>query len=225
MAMARADGAATLLDAGAMGSADGGVAQPDGGIVGRTDVGVTADAGNTMAPKRCEPEPAEGHLYTMTARSLTQGEEVSMCDYQGQAMLIVNTAANCGFTPQFEQLEALNRSYRDRPLAILGFLSNDFNNQGGTLEEVERCTDEYMIHFEQFYHVGVTSNSRDTQHPVFAWLINQIGFEGEIPWNFSKFLVSHDGRLLQRWTHFTPPDDPNFLAAVEAAVDAAPLAQ
>ena len=201
---------------------DGSLIAFDAGEMPRVDMDLpSSDIG--VGSKRCEPEPLENHLYTMSALSLTRQEEVSMCDFQGQALLIVNTAANCGFTPQYQQLETLNRAYRGRPLVILGFLTNDFQNQGGSLEEVERCTEEYMIHFEQFYHVGVTPNSRDTLHPIFEWLTTQAGQEGEVPWNFSKFLVSHDGQLLQRWDHFTTPDNPNFLMAVEAAVLAAPF--
>jgi len=182
------------------------------------------DAGLDVA-KTCRENVDEGGVYGFSALSLTSGMDVAMCEYAGDALLIVNTAANCGFTPQYTGLEGLHRRYINRPLTILGFLSDDFGDQGGSLAEVEECNERYMITFEQFYHVGVTSTSRDGQHPLFEWLTNQPEYGGEIPWNFSKFLVSHDGRLLGRWDNLTTPDDPTFQAAVESAVGRAELWQ
>jgi len=230
------DGATATEDTGITGSD----ARADTAVMEVIDAGLPArDLGGLKAPDMGASLPADGgatemsclsdfegtDLYGMSARSLTRGEVVPMCDFEGEALLFVNTAANCGFTPQFEALEELHRQYRGRPLRVLGFLSNDFGNQGGSLEEVQQCTDQYMVTFEQFLHVGVTSNSRDGQHPVFGWLTTQSLSPGDIPWNFSKFLVSYDGELIGRWTHQVAPDDGAFLTAVEAAVNRAQLAQ
>ncbi|MEE2758343.1 MAG: glutathione peroxidase [Myxococcota bacterium] len=189
---------------------------------GGLDVPTDSSIGSSKA---CRDTVDADGLYSFRARSLTSGMDVSMCDYSGDALLIVNTAANCGFTPQYVGLEGLHRQYIHRPLTVLGFLSNDFGNQGGSLAEVEACTDQYMVTFEQFHHVGVTSTSRDGQHPLFQWLTTQPEHAGEIPWNFTKFLVSHDGRLLGRWDNLTTPDDRAFQSAVESAVSRAELWQ
>ena len=191
-------------------------------VAGEMNMPVDTD-GDTRT-KVCQDEPEDGHLYSFSAQSLTREESVRMCEFEGKAVLFVNTAANCGFTPQLSALEGLHRDYRDRPLTVLGFLTNDFANQGGSLEEVEQCTSQYMVTFEQFFHIGVNADSRDGQDPIYAWLTSQPGFEGPISWNFNKILVSHEGEVVGRWTHLVEPNDPEFLAAVEAAVSAAPLA-
>ena len=141
-----------------------------------------------------------------------------MCEFENRVLLVVNTAANCGLTPQYDWLQEMDDAYRMQGLTVLGFLSNDFNQQGGTDEEVDECETEYGVKFEQFSMVGVTPGSAMGQHPIFAWLTGQAGMEGAIPWNFSKFLVSHDGRLLARWSgaeHFA-----SSAAAEEAIQDA-----
>ena len=230
------DGATGTADTGVAGSdaradtafmevVDGGIAVGDLGGLKAPDMGAPLPADSGVSEMSCLSEFEDSDLYGMSARSLTRGEVVPMCDFEGEALLFVNTAANCGFTPQFEALEQLHRQYQGRPLRVLGFLSNDFGNQGGSLEEVQQCTEQYMVTFEQFLHVGVTSNSRDGQHPVFAWLTTQSLSPGDIPWNFSKFLVSYDGELIGRWTHQVAPDNGAFLTAVEAAVNRAQLAQ
>ena len=188
------------------------------------DMGVIEDMLVTILTS-CLDEAEAGSVFSFSGRSLASGEQVPMCAYEGNAILFVNTAANCGFTPQYAQLEMLNRRYTLRPLTILGFLSNDFGNQGGTIDEVEQCNEQYMVSFEQFYHVGVTSTSRQGQDPLFNWLTTQPGLEGEVQWNFTKFLVAYDGTLLARWNHTTAADDPQFLEAVESAVGRAELWQ
>ena len=175
--------------------------------------------------KSCDDVVYPSDVYGFSARSVTTDEEVSLCDYAGDVLLIVNTAANCGFTPQYTGLENLHRRFINRPLKVLGFLSNDFGEQGGTLDEVEDCTEAYMLSFEQFHHVGVTSTSRDGQHPLFRWLTTQAQYSGEIRWNFTKFLVSHDGEILGRWDSLVTPDDPDFQSRVDTAVERAELWQ
>lgn len=215
----------SLTDNGSPGDSDGGEASADQGPLNVSDAGMKLPVDAGQNETSCVSEFEDEDLFGMTARSLTREATVPMCDFRGETLLFINTAANCGFTPQFEQLEALHREYAHRPLRVLGFLSNDFGNQGGSLEEVQQCTDEFMVTFEQFLHVGVTSGSRDGQHPIFDWLTTQPLSPGEIPWNFSKFLVSHEGELIGRWTHQVSPDDGGFLQAVEAAVNRAQLAQ
>ena len=240
-----------LMDASAIGNAADGAVNSEGrdtvdmsesvsadtGMFGLSDAGLADTAPTPMdddmgivdmaipSPTSCLDDAEDGSVFSFSGRSLASGNQVPMCEYEGNAILFVNTAANCGFTPQYAQLEMLNRRYTSRPLKILGFLSNDFGNQGGTLDEVEQCNEQYMVTFEQFYHVGVTSTSRQGQDPLFAWLTTQPGLTGEVQWNFTKFLVAYDGTLLARWSHTTPANDPQFLEAVEAAVGRAELWQ
>jgi glutathione peroxidase len=187
--------------------------------VAQSSSSITTTAGSGGALPECQVVPEEGHLYSFTATSFSDfGQDKPMCLWAGQPLLIVNTAAKCGYTPQFEQLEALHEQFGPQGLTILGFLSDDFGNQGGSEEEVEICLEQYGVEFEQFLHVGVKSTSSLGQHPIFAWLTQQPGFEGEVPWNFSKFLVDAEGNLVGRWSHTTSPDDPVILAAIEGVL-------
>ncbi len=95
-------------------------------VAGEEPTEMEMDTGGEQRAKVCEEPFDDGHLYSFSARSLTRGESVRMCEFTGQVILFVNTAANCGFTPQLTALEGLHRDYRDRPLTVLGFLTNDF---------------------------------------------------------------------------------------------------
>lgn len=152
------------------------------------------------------------------------GKDVSLAEYKGKVLLIVNTATRCGFTPQYTELEALYEKYHEQGLEILDFPCNQFGSQApGTIQEIhEFCTANYDIHFPQFDKIDV--NGAD-QHPLYAWLKAQKGFSGfdvndqrgkmmdgmlrrqdadydkksDIKWNFTKFLVSRDGRVMKRY--------------------------
>ena len=163
------------------------------------------------------------------------GQDVSLAEYKGKVLLIVNTATRCGFTPQYTELEALYEKYHEQGLEILDFPCNQFGSQApGTIQEIhEFCTANYDIHFPQFDKIDV--NGAD-QHPLYAWLKAQKGFSGfdvndqrgkmmdgmlrrqdadydkksDIKWNFTKFLVSRDGRVLKR---YEPTDNMGGLEA------------
>ena len=163
------------------------------------------------------------------------GKDVSLAEYKGKVLLIVNTATRCGFTPQYTELEALYEKYHEQGLEILDFPCNQFGSQApGTIQEIhEFCTANYDIHLPQFDKIDV--NGAD-QHPLYAWLKAQKGFSGfdvndqrgkmmdgmlrrqdadydkksDIKWNFTKFLVSRDGRVLKR---YEPTDNMGGLEA------------
>ena len=126
------------------------------------------------------------------------GKDVSLGDYKGKVLLIVNTATRCGFTPQYKDLESLYEKYRNEGLEILDFPCNQFGQQApGTIQEIhEFCTANFAIQFPQFDKIEV--NGED-EHPLYTWLKAQKGFEGPIKWNFTKFLVSRDGQVLKRY--------------------------
>lgn len=139
---------------------------------------------------------------------MKDGSEVSMGDYEGKALLIVNTASKCGFTPQFEGLEYLYKKYADKGLMIIGFPCNQFGSQdpGSNDEIVEFCQLNYGVSFPMAGKIEV--NGKNT-HPVFEFLKKAapglLGSE-KIKWNFTKFLVNADGEVVERFAPATAPE-------------------
>lgn len=137
--------------------------------------------------------------------------------YGGQVLLVVNTASKCGFTPQYEALEALHARYRARGFAVLGFPSGDFKEQEFADEKQiqEFCTLTYGVKFPMFQRVHVTGPEAT---PLYRELAAQGG--GEPKWNFHKYLVGRDGKVVQAFGSRTTPDDPEVVAAIERALAA-----
>lgn len=132
------------------------------------------------------------------------GEDVSLADYKGKVLLIVNTATGCGFTPQYEGLENLYKKYHEQGLEILDFPCNQFGHQApGTMDEIhEFCTLKYNTSFDQFDKVKVNGMGAD---PLWKYLKKEKG--GFIKWNFTKFLVSRDGKIVDRFAPTTKPEE------------------
>ena len=158
-------------------------------------------------------------LKDFTANRI-DGTPLSFADLQGQVLLVVNTASACGFTPQFEGLEALHKTYGSQGLAVIGFPCNQFGAQdAGTNAEIGAfCQRNYGVSFAMMEKVDVNG---DHAHPLFKWLKTEapgvLGSEA-IKWNFTKFLVGKDGRVLKRYASM---DAPAKLAAdIEAALGA-----
>ncbi len=146
------------------------------------------------------------------------GQETSLKTYAGKAILIVNVASKCGYTRQYAGLEALYRKYKDRGLVVLGIPSNDFGGQEpGTEAEIkEFCTKKFDVTFPMTAKVSVKGAD---QHPLYAALTGPDSpAPGPVKWNFGKFLISKDGKLLARWDSKTEPDDATLTAAIEAAL-------
>ncbi|MFA5493437.1 MAG: glutathione peroxidase [Porticoccaceae bacterium] len=149
-------------------------------------------------------------IYDFAAVTM-QGSGVSLADYRGKVLLIVNTASKCGFTPQFKGLEALYRQYKDQGLEILGFPCNQFGHQDpGSNDEISQfCELNYGVSFPMFHKVEVNG---DGAHPLFKYLKAQApGVLGTtaIKWNFTKFLVDREGRVMER---YAPTDTPEKIA-------------
>jgi glutathione peroxidase len=146
-------------------------------------------------------------LYNLTAKRIN-GEEQSLSDYQGQVLLIVNTASKCGFTPQFEGLQSLYDRYKDRGFTILGFPCNQFGNQdpGDESEIASFCQLNYGVTFPMFAKVDVKGPNA---HPLFQHLTQQApGFLTKtIKWNFTKFLIDREGRVVDRFAPTTKPEE------------------
>lgn len=133
-----------------------------------------------------------------------------LCQYEGQVLLVVNTASECGYTPQYEGLEALYRKYRGRGLVVLGFPSNDFGGQepGSNKDIASFCVNQYAIDFPMFAKSSLKAN------PLFAQLARATG---QAPrWNFHKYLVDRSGRRVQSFDTRVRPDDPALVDAIEA---------
>ncbi len=146
------------------------------------------------------------------------GKPVRLADHAGKVLLIVNTASQCGFTPQFAGLEKLWASYRSRGLVVLGFPSNEFGAQdpGSNDQIASFCQLNYGVSFPMMAKVQVNGSAA---HPLYDWLKTEapglLGSKG-IKWNFTKFLVGRDGRVIKR---YAPQDAPEKLAAdIEAAL-------
>ena len=149
-------------------------------------------------------------VYDLQVRTLA-GEAVSLEQYRGQVALVVNTASKCGLTPQYEGLEALWREMRDEGLVILGFPSNDFMNQEpGDAEQIRRfCTENYDVTFPLFEKVHVKGDQKSALYRVLTAELD------EPSWNFTKYLVGTDGRVVARFGPRTAPDHPRLRHAIE----------
>jgi glutathione peroxidase len=156
-------------------------------------------------------------IHDFEAQSIT-GQPAHFASQRGKVLLIVNTASACGFTPQFKGLEALWKTYRDRGLVVVGFPSNEFGGQdpGSDAEIASFCEMNYGVSFPMMAKVKV--NGADA-HPVWKWMTAEakgvLGTQA-VKWNFTKFLVGRDGRVIKR---YAPNDEPAALAAdIEAAL-------
>ena len=158
-------------------------------------------------------------LYDFQAQSI-DGQTVPLSRYRGQVMLIVNTASACGFTPQFTGLEKLHQQYGPQGLAVIGFPCNQFASQDpGSNDEIGSfCQKNYGVSFQMMGKIDVNGPAA---HPLYQWLKHEapglLGTAG-IKWNFTKFLVGRDGRVIQR---YAPQDTPEKIAKdIEAALAA-----
>lgn len=155
-------------------------------------------------------------LLDRSFRPLASETPVNLCEkFEGKVLLVVNTASKCGFTPQYDALEKLHAELESRGFAVLGFPSNDFMSQEpGTEKEIrEFCTLTYGVKFPMFQKVSVKGDAADA---FYKELAAQGG--GEPGWNFHKYLISKDGKVLQAFGSRVKPDAPELRAAIEAAL-------
>lgn len=149
------------------------------------------------------------------------GKDTSLKPFAGKVLLIVNVASQCGATPQYSGLESLYKEHGARGLVVLGFPCNDFGAQEpGTAAEIKQfCATNYKVTFPLFAKVGIAAGPE--QHPLFAELTGKSSpLPGPVTWNFSKFLVGRDGKLLARFDSNTEPDDATLVKAIEKALAA-----
>ena len=158
-------------------------------------------------------------IYDFTMKNI-DGKDVPLKRYKGKVLLVTNVASKCGNTPQYEQLEALNKKYRKAGLRVLGFPANNFGAQEpGTEAEIKQfCTMNYKVSFDMFSKISV--KGEDT-HPLYKYLTGlpkPLG--GDIDWNFAKFVVGKSGEIVARFPAGMKPNDPQVVAAIEKALKA-----
>jgi glutathione peroxidase len=159
-------------------------------------------------------------LHDFSARTI-DGDERALGDLDGKVALVVNVASKCGLTPHYAGLQELYQAYRARGLEVLGFPCNQFAGQepGSDAEVKEFCALRYGVDFPLFSKIDVNGAGR---HPLYAWLTGaEAGPEpaGDVKWNFTKFLVGRDGRVVARFAPKTEPRAPELVAALERALD------
>jgi len=144
-----------------------------------------------------------------------KGEPLPLSRYEGRAVLVVNTASRCGYTPQYKGLQSLHRKYGDRGLIVLGVPSNDFGAQepGSSAEIREFCESHFGIEFALTEKVQV---SGDEAHPFFQWAAKEMGPLAQPRWNFHKYLIAPDGRLVDWFSSATEPEAESVCHSIEA---------
>ena len=159
-----------------------------------------------------------GSIDYNTPLTTIDNEPTTLAEHEGKVLLIVNVASRCGFTGQYEGLEALYKKYKNDGLVVLGFPCNQFGSQEpGTEAEIKSfCSLTYGVSFPMFSKIDVNGAN---QHPLFASLTGDGSpFSGKIKWNFSKFLISRDGEILDRFGSMTGPQSKRIVSAIEAAL-------
>tara|TARA_Y100000768_G_C23956375_1_gene673023 strand:+ start:832 stop:1371 length:540 start_codon:yes stop_codon:yes gene_type:complete len=154
------------------------------------------------------------YQFTMTT---IDGKDVSISEYKGKVILFVNTASECGYTPQYEGLQKLYEKYNDQGLVILGFPSNDFGGQEpGSDDEIQAfCTKNYGVTFPMFSKITVKGADK---HPLYQFLTEKTNngkVEQEVKWNFFKFLVNRNGEVVQAFPSSVKPLSDDILVAIE----------
>jgi len=158
---------------------------------------------------------AASGIYTFTLNSI-DGKSAPLANYKGKVVLVVNVASQCGYTPQYSALEGTYEKYKDQGFVILGFPANNFGAQEpGTNEEIKTfCTRKYSVTFPMYAKISVKGAD---QAPLYAYLTQDTGagIAGEIKWNFTKFLVDRNGKVVQRFEPEVTPDSKDVITAVE----------
>jgi len=165
-------------------------------------------ASGATPPAICPP------ILRHTFDRLQDEKPQALCQYAGKVLLVVNTASFCGFTPQYKGLEALDGKYRSKGLVVLGFPSNDFSQETGSNKEIaDFCENTFGVKFPMF----AKSSVRGPQaNPLFKELAEQSGTTPK--WNFYKYLIGRDGKVVASYSSMTNPDDPAFVREVERQI-------
>jgi glutathione peroxidase len=179
--------------------------------------GGAATLATLMRPAAAQIRP-RGRKTTMTAHDFTfpsiEGGELPLKTWSGKPVLVVNTASFCGFTPQYRELEAVWRRYKDRGFVVLGVPSNDFGQQEpGKAAEIKQFCETFDVSFplaDKQVVVGAEA------HPFYRWVVAELGDAGAPRWNFHKYLIAPDGTLVGAWPSRVKPDSPEITREIDA---------
>jgi glutathione peroxidase len=172
-----------------------------------------------MVAASMEPVLAPANIYEFKKNDI-DGKPVKLDKFRGKVLLVVNVASKCGLTPQYDGLEKLYTHYKGKGFAVLGFPANQFGGQEpGTNAEIKQfCTGKYNVTFPMFEKIVVKGEGMD---PMYKWLIETSDRpKDDIEWNFAKFLIGKDGKVIARFGPQTKPDDPALVKALEEALAA-----
>ena len=161
---------------------------------------------------------SEKSVYNFKVKDI-DGKDVELKEYKGKVMVVVNVASKCGYTPQYTDLQTIYKEFKEKGVEVLGFPANNYGGQEpGTEADIkEFCTTNFNVTFPMFSKVSVKG---EDQHELFKYLtsLKNPDFDGEIKWNFEKFIIGKDGKLLRRFRSKTKPTDEEFKAALEEAL-------
>ncbi|MBV6430733.1 MAG: Hydroperoxy fatty acid reductase gpx1 [Bryobacteraceae bacterium] len=157
--------------------------------------------------------PAASSVHEFTLNNI-DGKPAPLAAYKGKVLLVVNVASQCGYTPQYAGLEALYRKYKDKGLVVVGFPANNFGSQEpGTNEEIKQfCTRKYDVTFPMYAKISVKGTD---EAPLYKFLTSG---SGAVKWNFTKFLVDRDGKVIGRFDSAVAPESAELVGAVEEAL-------
>lgn len=160
--------------------------------------------------------PPESNIYEFTMKDI-DGKDVKLDAYKGKVVMVVNTASKCGYTPQYEGLEAIYKKYKDQGFVVIGFPANNFMSQEpGTEAEIkEFCTTKYKVTFPMFAKISVKGTD---QHPFYTYLTSKESnpeFGGDIQWNFNKFLIDRNGKIVARFGSKETPEGATVTTAID----------
>ncbi|HEY3781667.1 MAG TPA: glutathione peroxidase [Fimbriimonadaceae bacterium] len=190
----------------------------------QTGVAVAITAAALVTTASCDPIPSQPSSPATTANTVydfsmknIDGKDVPLSKFKGKVLLIVNVASKCGNTPQYAGLEALYKAKKSEGFAILGFPANQFGAQepGTNAEIKEFCKATYQVNFPMFSKIVVKGEGID---PLYTWLIANAPYHDDIEWNFGKFLVGRDGKVIARFNPKVKPDDPQITEALDKAL-------
>ncbi|CAN7648532.1 glutathione peroxidase [Variovorax paradoxus] len=188
-----------------------------------TAVAQAPSPNSSPSPTAAPSAPADGTAAAAcpstlqhTFPRLQDEKPQSLCQYAGKVVLVVNTASFCGFTPQYKGLEALDSKYRARGLVVLGFPSNDFAQESGSNKEIaDFCESTFGVKFPMFAKSSVRGANAN---PLFKQLALASGTTPK--WNFYKYLIGRDGKVVQAWSSMTAPDESAFVKVIESQLAA-----
>ncbi len=190
----------------------------DKNVVAASVVSAPQAAIGSKDKKKAKGVPPVLH-FTMNSLA---GKPVDLAQFKGKVVLIVNTASQCGFTPQYAGLEKLHEKYEAKGLQILGFPANDFGQQepGSDAQIGEFCQKNYGVKFPMFSKIAVTGNDKAPLYKFLTESATNAPFAGEVQWNFEKFLVSRDGKIVGRFRSNVTPESSEMTSVIEAQLAA-----